>query len=109
MPAERSPIDAREVDRVEALVTVDDNARVDEFLGRCEFGSRWLVQIRTAEVEATVLARSPLGTIDERQVTCLRLGLSRAVPVEPGLRFRLLADDTTGLTASALVRPWDTN
>lgn len=106
MPAPRPPIDAREVDRVEALVTADDSRRVDEFLGRCEFGSRWLARIRTADVEATVLARSPLGTIDERQVTCLRLGLSRLVPVEPGLRFRLEADDSSGLTASALVRPW---
>jgi hypothetical protein len=106
MAAPRPPIDAREVDRVEALVTADDSTRVDEFLSRCDFGSRWRAQIRTAEVEATVLARSPLGSIDERQVTCVRLGLSRLVPVEPGLRFRLIADDDPGLTASALVRPW---
>ncbi|MFO0957611.1 MAG: hypothetical protein U0800_09130 [Isosphaeraceae bacterium] len=106
--ADPRPIDAREVDRVEALVTADDSARADEFLSRCEFGSRWLARIRTAEVEATVLARNPLGSFDERQVTCLRLGLSRSVPVEPRLRFRLEADDDPGLTASALVRPWDT-
>ncbi len=106
MAAEHAPIDAREVDRVEVLATADDSERADEFLGRCEFGSRWLARIRTAEVEATVLARNPLGSFDERQVTCLRLGLSRAVPVEPRLRFRLVAEDDQGLTASALVRPW---
>jgi hypothetical protein len=107
MPAEHAPIDAREVDRVEALVTADDPERIDDFLARCDFGSRWLARIRTAEVEATVLARNPLGSFDERQVTCLRLGLSRSVPVEPRLRFRLIADDDPNLTASALVRPWD--
>lgn len=106
MAAEYPPIDAREVDRVEALVTADDSTRAEEFLARCDFGSRWVAKIRTAEVEATVLARNPLGSFDERHVTCLRLGLSRAVPVEPRLRFRLVADDDPGLTASALVRPW---
>lgn len=107
MTTERRPIDAREVDRVEALVTADDSSRAEEFLNRCEFGSRWLARIRTAEVEATVLARNPLGSFDERQVTCLRLGLSRSVPIEPRLRFQLAADDDASLTASALVRPWD--
>lgn len=107
MSSEPLPIDAREVDRVEALVTADDSSRADEFLARCEFGSRWVARIRTAEVQATVLARNPLGSFDERQVTCLRLGLSRSVPVEPRLRFQITAEDDPTLTAAALVRPWD--
>jgi hypothetical protein len=38
MPTPRPWADAREVDRVEALVTVDDAARVDAFLASCVVG-----------------------------------------------------------------------
>jgi hypothetical protein len=99
--------DAREVDRVEALVTVNDSSRVDAFLERCSVGSTWRAKIRTAWVTAHVLARSPLGTFDERTCTCLRLGLDLPVPVEPGLRFQVLAPDDESLSATGLVRPWD--
>ena len=97
--------DAREVDRVDALVTVVDPGSVELFLDRCFPGSTWTAHIRTAEVTATVLSREPLGTFDERVCTCLRLRLSRSVPVEPGLRFRLLAPDGA-VTADGVVRPW---
>jgi hypothetical protein len=97
--------DAREVDRVDALVTVVDSSAVDDFLRRCFPGSSWTARIRTAEVSATVLSREPLGTFDERICTCLRLRLSRAVPVEPGLRFQLLSD-APEVSATGVVRPW---
>ncbi len=99
--------DAREVDRIEAIVTADDSGRADAFLARCVPGSTWLAQIRTAEVDAIVLARSPLGTFDERVCTCLSMRLTLPVPVEPGLRIRIVADDDSDLAASGKVRPWD--
>ncbi len=105
MPRRPDP-DAREVDRVEGLVTADDAERADDWLARCVPGSTWLARIRTAEVAATLLARSPLGTFDERVCTCVSLRLSLPVPVEPGLRFRIIADDATELSASGVVRPW---
>jgi hypothetical protein len=98
--------DAREVDRIEALVTVNDAARADEFLDRSVPGSEWTVRIRTAEVSATLIARNPLGTFDEHVCTCLSLWLALPVPVEPGLRFQILSRDDEGLTLSAVVRPW---
>jgi len=94
------------VTRLEAIVTADDADQADEWLNRCFPGSTWLAMIRTAEVSATVLARNPLGTFDEKICTCLSLRLALPVPVEPGLRFRLQADDGTDLTASGVVRPW---
>jgi hypothetical protein len=105
MPTRPQP-DAREVDRVEALITADDSDLADDLLARCVPGSTWLALIRTAEVTATVVARNPLGTFDERVCTCLSLRLALPVPVEPGLRFRIVADDGTDLTASGVVRPW---
>lgn len=105
-PARHPELDAREVDRVEALVTVEDAAAVDAFLARCVAGSTWTVRIRTAEVRATVRSRTPLGTFDERVCTCLSLRLDLPVPVEPGLRFRIEAEDDPGLQAWGVVRPW---
>ena len=98
--------EAREVDRVEALATVDDPARVDEFLERSSPGSEWTVHIRTAEVSATLIARKPLGTFDERVCTCLSLWLKLPVPVEPGLRFQIVDKDASDLFVTAVVRPW---
>lgn len=98
--------EAREVDRIEALVTVDDAARADEFLDRAAPGSEWTVRVRTAEVSATLIRRTPLGSFDERVCTCVSLWLSRTVPVEPGLRFRILDKDDETLSVSAVVRPW---
>ncbi len=98
--------DIREVARIEALVTVEDEKATDPFLDRCVPGSTWTARIRTAEVGATVLTRAPLGTFPERVCTCVRLRLNRSVPVEPGLRFEIVADDSSGLTAKCLVRPW---
>ena len=105
MPPRPLP-DAREVVRFEALVTADDSDLVERWLDRCVPGSTWLAQIRTAEVAATVVARSPLGTFDERICVCLSLRLALAVPVEPGLRFKIVADDGSDLAASGVVRPW---
>ena len=106
MPPSRSPLDAREVDKIEALISVDDSTRVDAFLERCTVGSNWRVQIRTAQVSARILTRVPLGTFDERICTCLRLGLDLPVPVEPGLRFKLEAPEDAALSATCVVRPW---
>lgn len=107
MEAKRSTPDAREVVRVEALVTPDDARRAEAFLTRCTFGSKWRVRIRTAEVAATLLARNPLGTFDEHVCTCVRLHLDRPVPVEPGLRFAIAAEDDPTLTVTGVVRPWE--
>ncbi len=99
--------DIREVSRVEALCTVEGgDPEIDAFLDRCVPGSKWTAKIRTAEVSATILTRAPLGTFSERIFSCVRLRLSRAVPVEPGLRFEIVADDHSGLIAKCLVRPW---
>jgi len=99
--------DAREVDRIEVLVTANvPLARIDDFLDACRPGSSWSVQIRTAEVSATVIARQPLGSFQERDCTCLSLQLSRPVPVEPGLRLQIASDDDPELTASGIIRPW---
>ena len=99
--------DAREVDRVEAIVAAENAEPGADWPALCSPGSTWIAQIRTAEVIATVLARTPLGTFDERMCTCLSLRLALPVPVEPGLRFRLLADDTSDLRLSGVVRPWE--
>ena len=106
MPNPRPLPEAREVDRVEALVTVNDAARAEEFLERCVPGSEWTVRVRTAEVSATLIRRTPLGSFDERVCTCLSLWLTRTVPVEPGLRFQVLDKDDEALSVSAVVRPW---
>ena len=99
--------DARDVDRVEALVTVNDSTRTDEFLDRSVPGSEWTVRIRTAELSATLIARTPLGTFDERVCTCLSLWLALPVPVEPGLRFQIASRDDEALSLTAVVRPWN--
>ena len=44
---------------------------------------------------------------DERVCTCVSLRLTRPVPVEPGLRFQVFAEDDESLSASGLVRPWN--
>jgi hypothetical protein len=99
--------DAREVDRIEVLATAHDPARVDALLAHCLPGSQWTVQIRTAQVAATLIARLPLGSLDERDCTCLSLRLARPVPVEPGLRLQIHAADDPVLTAAGIIRPWD--
>ena len=97
--------DSREVARIEALATVDgDSAATELFLDRCVPGSTWTARIRTAEVVATVLSRSPLGTFPETVCTCVKLRLARSVPVEPGLRFEIA--DADGASARCMVRPW---
>jgi hypothetical protein len=106
MPKPRPQPEAREVDRIEALATVNDPARVDEFLERCVPGSEWTVRVRTAEVSATLISRNPLGTFDERVCTCLSLWLTRTVPVEPGLRIQVIDRDDEALSVTAVVRPW---
>ncbi len=100
------PIDAREVTSVEVLATSDGPHDPDAFLKKAVVGSTWYADIRTASVNAVVAARAPLGSVDERICTCLRLKLDRPVPVEPGLRFRILDPDST-LQAACLVRPWN--
>jgi hypothetical protein len=107
MTLPRSWPDAREVDRIEVLATVNDPARAEEFLERCRPGSLWSVQIRTARVPATLVARRPLGSFDQRDCTCLSLRLARPVPVEPGLRLQLEAQDDPRQSASGIIRPWD--
>lgn len=106
MPEPRPLPEIREVDRIEALVTVNDPTRASEFLERCAPGSDWIVHVRTAEVASTLIARRPLGSFDEEVCTCLSLWLSRIVPVEPGQRFQVVATDDEGLSATGVVRPW---
>jgi hypothetical protein len=106
MPNPRPLPEMREVDRVEALVTVNDPARAEEFLERSIPGSEWTVRIRTAEVSATLIARRPLGTVDERDGTCVSLWLKRPVPVEPGLRIQIVDRNDETLEVAAIVRPW---
>ena len=105
MPRPAIP-DAREVVRVEAIVAADNADQGRTGYARCQPGSTWIAQIRTAEVAATVVAKSPLGTFDERMCTCLSFRLALPVPVEPGLRFHLVADDASDLRLSGVVRPW---
>ena len=107
MTLPRSWPDAREVDRIEVLATVNDPARADAFLEVCRPGSRWSVRIRTALVPATLVARRPLGSFDEHDCTCLSLRLARPVPVEPGLRLQLEAEDDPSQSAAGVIRPWD--
>jgi translation elongation factor EF-Tu-like GTPase len=107
MSKPRPEPDAREVVRIEALVTANDPARADTFLTRCLPGTTWRVRIRTADVSATVRDRRPLGTFDERDCTCLSLRLALPVPVEPGLRFQIYDAGDETLSASGLIRPWD--
>ena len=98
--------DAREVDRIEAIVAADDADQMPNWPDHCAVGSTWTALIRTAEVTATVAARNPLGTFAEQMCTCLTLRLDRPVPVEPGLRFHLVAEDQSGLRLAGVVRPW---
>lgn len=100
--------DAREVDRVDALLTPLDATQAEAFLARCVPGSTWTAHIRTAEVGASVISRTRLGTFDERSCTCVQLQLDLPVPVEPQLRFRLVADDDPDLEVAGMVRPWTT-
>lgn len=106
MPTQNPAPDAREVVRVEAIVAAVDAEATPDWPARCAVGSTWTARIRTAEVAATVVARNPLGTFDERACTCLSLRLALPVPVEPGLRFQLEADDAPDLRLSGVVRPW---
>ncbi len=106
MPEPRPLPEIREVDRIEALVTVNDPSRSGEFLDRCTPGSDWTVRVRTAEVDATLIARQPLGSFDELVCTCLSLWLKRIVPVEPGQRFQVVSPEDEGLSATGVVRPW---
>ena len=106
MPNPRPDPEAREVDRIEVLATVDDATLAGEFLDRCMPGSEWNVKIRTAEVSATLIRRKPLGTFDEHVCTCLSLWLTRTVPVEPGLRIHILDKDEERISATAVIRPW---
>ena len=106
MPTPHPWSEAREVTRIDALVTVDDPSLVDAFLQYCVPGSLWTVHVRTADVSAHLSARRPLGMFSERDCTCLTLSLAMPVPVEPGLRIGLSAWESPGLKASGVVRPW---
>jgi hypothetical protein len=108
MTTPRSWPDAREVDRIEVLATAHDSAQREAFLDLCRPGSLWSVQIRTAVVPATLIARQPLGSFDERDCTCLSLRLARPVPVEPGLRLQLEPQEDPSRRAAAIIRPWET-
>ena len=98
--------DAREVTRIELLMTADDPESVHDFLDRCTPGSRWNTQIRTAEVMGTVLKRVPLGHFEEQICTCVSIKLSKPVPVEPGMRLKISNVEDPTLTATGVVRPW---
>lgn len=103
----RAEPDAREVDRLDAVVTPAESVEPDAFLARCVPGSLWTVAIRTAEVRARLESRSPLGTLDQRLGTRVRLRLDRPVPVEPGLSVRLVSREDANISATGVVRIWD--
>lgn len=98
--------DAREVDRLELIVTPADSAAPDALLAALAPGSSWLVRVRTAEVLGTLVGRAPLATLDQRLGTCLRLRLDRPVPVEPGLAVQVVCPADPALSAAGVVRPW---
>jgi hypothetical protein len=98
-------IDAREVDLLRVLVTPESDDP-QAFLDHCITGSAWSASIRTATVTATLLARAPLGTLDQTQCTCLDLRLDRPVAVEPGLRIRIAHSQHPELRGVGVVRPW---
>ena len=103
----RAEPDAREVDRLDAVVTPAEATDPGAFLARCVAGSVWLVSIRTAEVRGRLEARTPLGTLDERLGTRVRVRLERPVPVEPGLAVRLVSVEDEGIAAAGVVRVWE--
>ena len=88
--------DIREVDRIEALCTVEgDEREIDAFLDRCVPGSTWTARIRTAEVRRPLLSRTPWAR-SPSGLHLRSLRLTRPVPVEPGLRFQIVADRRLG-------------
>lgn len=106
MPARQLPNEARDVATINALVTPDAGTDSSAFLDHCHPGSAWMVRIRTAEVTASLVQKSPLGGFDERICCCLKLRLDKPVPVEPGLRFGLAPADDPALSATGVIRPW---
>ncbi|MFM1802678.1 MAG: hypothetical protein RJA81_2030 [Planctomycetota bacterium] len=99
--------DAREVILVRGLFTAEDSQRARELVKRSEVNSVWHVEIRTAGVLGTVVRQASLGTFPTTDCICLDLKLSRAVPVEPGLRFYISSVEDESLRATGVVRPWD--
>ena len=99
--------EGREVAVVRGLFTADDNARRADFLERAASESFWQVEIRTARVLGQVIRRMGLGALPLSECICLDLKLDRAVPVEPGLRFRIFSEIDASLTATGVIRPWD--
>jgi hypothetical protein len=99
--------DAREVVLVRGLFTADDVSRRQELISRSEADSLWQVEIRTARVLGQVIKRMSLGSLPLTECFCLDMKLDRAVPVEPGLRFRIFSELDASLTATGVIRPWD--
>lgn len=99
--------EGREVALVRGLFTADDNQRREDFLERAALESFWQVEIRTARVLGQVVRRGSLGGFPMLECLCLDLKLDRAVPVEPGLRFRIYSETDASLTATGVIRPWD--
>ena len=99
--------EAREVGVVRGLFTVDDTVRAADFVSGTIPDRIWEVQIRTAKVQGQVMRRSSLGGVSMKDCICIDLKLDRPVPVEPGLRFRIVSQSDPTLTATGVVRPWD--
>lgn len=99
--------EAREVSVVRGLFTVDDTARAADLVSGTIPDRIWNVEIRTARVLGQVMRRSSLGGFSMKDCICVDLKLDRPVPVEPGLRFRIVSQMDPTLTATGVVRPWD--
>lgn len=103
----RSLPEAREVSLVRGLFTVDDPTRAADLVTGTIPDRIWDVHIRTAKVIGQVVRRSSLGGFSMKDCICIDLKLDRPVPVEPGLRFRIVSQNDPSLTATGVVRPWD--
>lgn len=99
--------EAREVSLVRGLFTVDDTDRAADFVSGTIPDRIWEVQIRTAKVHGQIMRRSSLGGFSMKDCICIDLKLDRPVPVEPGLRFRIVSQNDPTLSATGVVRPWD--
>jgi translation elongation factor EF-Tu-like GTPase len=99
--------EAREVSVVKGLFTADETSRGVDLVQSAIRDSRWQVEIRTAKVVGQVVRKSSLGGFRMSDCICIDLKLDRAVPVEPGLRFRIVSELDPTLTATGVVRPWD--
>ena len=89
------------------LLTADGPRDGEEFARACRVGTEWELAIRTATVRGRVIDRAALGTLAESSCLQVTFKLERPVPIEPGLRFRVVALDDPECRAAGVVSPTD--